>query len=69
MTDIVSMLTGVRSVAIIGASDDGTKPSGRTQRYLRRYGFTWLIYPINPSRVTVQGDRAYAGLADLPEIP
>lgn len=57
------------SVAIIGASDSGVKPSGRTQRYLHKYGFDGAIYPINPSRETVQGLPAWASLADLPETP
>lgn len=65
----VSLLLGAESVAIIGASDDGTKASGRTQRYLRRYGFTGRVYPINPRREVVQGETAYASVLDLPESP
>ncbi|MEH3033700.1 MAG: acetate--CoA ligase family protein [Aeromicrobium erythreum] len=65
----VEILLNARSVAIIGASDNGVKPSGRTQRYLRAYGFDGTIYPVNPSRETVQGLRAWASIADLPETP
>lgn len=34
-----------------------------------RDGFEGAIYPINPRRETVQGQRAYASLDDLPEVP
>lgn len=65
----VEALHGASSIAIIGASNVGTKASGRTQRYLRRYGFTGRIYPINPNSETVQGEPAYASLSALPEVP
>ena len=58
-----------RAVAIIGASDDGVRISGRPLRYLREGGFKGAIYPVNPKRETVQGLRAYASLAALPEGP
>lgn len=66
---VVAALREVSSVAIVGASDDGAKPSGRTQRYLRRYGFRGAIYPINPTRDSVQGEAAYASIEDVPETP
>jgi acetate---CoA ligase (ADP-forming) len=67
--EVVSRLLRARSVAVVGASDDGTKASGRTLRYLLRYGYGGAIYPVNPRRERVQGVRAYASLADLPEVP
>lgn len=68
-TNVIEVLRNARSVAIVGASEDGAKASGRTQRYLRRYGFTGPIYPINPTRDTVQAEPAYRSLLDLPEAP
>lgn len=62
----VEILMTARSVAIIGASDNGNKASGRTQRYLRKYGFTGQVYPINPRRSVVQGEPAYPSVADVP---
>lgn len=64
--EIVSILLNASSVALIGASDDGTKASGRTLRYLRKYGFAGSVYPVNPRRDIVQGERAYASVADIP---
>ncbi|MSP87736.1 MAG: CoA-binding protein [Alphaproteobacteria bacterium] len=54
------------SIALIGASDDPAKNAGRPLRFLRRHGYAGAIYPVNPQRATIQGERAYASLADLP---
>ena len=58
-----------KSVVLVGASDDAAKTSGRPLRYLRGAGFAGTVYVVNPARETVQGERAYASLDDLPEIP
>lgn len=58
-----------RSVALVGASDDRTKTGGRPLAYLRRAGFRGLVYPVNPRRESVQGERAYPSLDALPEVP
>lgn len=65
----IEALHSARSIAIIGASSVDTKPSGRTQRYLRRYGFTGKIFPVNPNSETIQGEVAYSTFESLPEIP
>ena len=67
--DIRRGLLAPESLAIVGASDDPTKTTGRPLAYLRRAGWTGRIYPVNPRRETVQGERAFASLADLPEAP
>ncbi|SHF26623.1 6-carboxyhexanoate-CoA ligase [Loktanella atrilutea] len=53
------------SFAIIGASDDPTRIGGRPLAYTRER-FAGPIYPVNPTRETVQGLPAYASLADIP---
>jgi acetate---CoA ligase (ADP-forming) len=58
-----------RSVALIGISDDVSKPAARPLQFLRRAGFAGAIYPINPRRETVQGERAFPNLAALPAVP
>ncbi|WP_112664428.1 acetate--CoA ligase family protein [Microvirga flavescens] len=58
-----------QSVAILGASDDGNRISGRPVRYLLEGGFKGPIYPVNPNRETVQGLKAYPSLAAVPEVP
>jgi len=58
-----------RSVAILGASDDPTRISGRPLRYLIEGGFKGEIWPVNPNRETVQGLKAYKSLAETPGVP
>src|SRR5260370_1134827 len=54
------------SVAIFGASNDPTRISGRSLRYYREAGYRGALYPINPTRDTVQGLKAYPDLAAVP---
>lgn len=58
-----------RSIAIVGASDDPAKTSGRPVLFLRRAGFQGAVYPVNPRRETVLGERAWPSVAALPEVP
>ncbi|SFC26774.1 acetate--CoA ligase family protein [Tropicimonas isoalkanivorans] len=58
-----------RSVAVVGASNDIARISGRPLRYLLEHGFDGTIYPINPKRDEVQGLKAWPSLASLPETP
>ncbi|MET8516765.1 acetate--CoA ligase family protein [Streptomyces sp. NPDC005077] len=54
-----------RSIAIVGASDNPTKLSGRPLDYMKRFGFTGRILPINPTRSHVQGLPAYRSLDEV----
>jgi acetate---CoA ligase (ADP-forming) len=65
----LSALLDPRSIAIIGASENATRIGGRPIRYLKESGFSGGIYPVNPNRDQVQGLKAYASLASLPETP
>jgi acetate---CoA ligase (ADP-forming) len=58
-----------RSVAIVGASDDPGKTTGRPLRFLRQGGYAGAIYPVNPKRETVLGERAWPSIASLPQVP
>jgi acetate---CoA ligase (ADP-forming) len=58
-----------RSVAIVGQSDDAGKAAGRPLKFLRRIGYAGRVYPVNPRRETVLGERAWPALAALPEPP
>ncbi len=62
-------LLAPRSVAVLGASSDPTRISGRPIAYMRAQGFQGALYPINPNRAEVQGLKAYPSIADLPETP
>ncbi len=62
-------LLSPRSVAIVGQSDDAGKTTGRPLKFLRQMGYRGAIYPINPRRDTVLGERAWRSIAALPEAP
>ena len=62
-------LLAPRSVAVLGASSDPTRISGRPIAYMLAQGFKGGLYPINPNRTEVQGLKAYPTIADLPETP
>ena len=62
-------LLAPRSIAILGASNDPTRIGGRPIAFMKAQGFQGAIYPVNPNRAEVQGLRAYASVADLPETP
>jgi acyl-CoA synthetase (NDP forming) len=55
-----------RSIAVIGASDEPGRIGGRPILYSQRFGYGGPVYPINPSRDTVQGLRAWARVGDVP---
>ena len=69
MTVLAQALLHPRSVAIVGASDEPTKTTGRPLRFLRAAGFAGTVYPVNPNRETVQGERAWPSIESLPETP
>jgi acetate---CoA ligase (ADP-forming) len=62
-------LLSPNSVAIVGQSNDSGKTAGRPLKYLRQAGFAGRLYPINPGRDMVLGERAWPSLAALPETP
>lgn len=65
----VDRLLRPRSVAIVGASADTAKLTGRPLAYLEKYGFTGAIYPVNPRVEAIGPHRCYADVAALPETP
>src|SRR5262245_50578348 len=69
MPTLRQALLAPQSVALIGQSNDASKTAGRPLKYLRRAGYAGRIYPINPGRETVLGERAWPSLAALPEVP
>ncbi len=62
---LVRALFTPRAVALIGASADPTKNSGRPQRFLKAHGYTGDVYPINPGRDEVQGVPAFKSVTDV----
>src|SRR5439155_432451 len=66
---LAQFLLAPRSLAIVGQSNDAGKTAGRPLKYLRQAGYARRLYPINPGRETVLGERAWPSLAALPPVP
>jgi len=66
-TYLRDVLTNVRTIAVLGASPRGGRPSHRVMAYLQRQGYRTI--PVNPNALggTIQGETVYARLADIPE--
>ena len=56
-----------RTIAVIGLSEDPSKPSHYVSAYMQQHGYK--IYPVNPSITEVLGEKSYASLSDLPTKP
>ncbi len=63
---IHSLLTGERTIAVVGYSTNPNRPSNSVSRYLRGQGFR--IIPVNPRLrgAVVDGEQSYDHLADIP---
>lgn len=63
---IQDLLTGERTIAVVGYSADPSRPSNSVSRYLRGQGFR--IIPVNPRlrRAIVDGEQSYDHLVDIP---
>ncbi len=57
-----------RTVAVAGASAEGSGPGNNFLRHLRAYGFAGPIYPIHPSAERIDGLKAYRTLGETPEV-
>lgn len=63
---IREILNGVKTVAVVGASANESRPSLFVVKYLSERGYK--IFPINPGRAgdLTGGQKTYAKLADVP---
>jgi len=53
------------SIAVIGASRDRKKYGNKAVRAFAKGG--WTVYPVNAKEPEIEGIKAYASIADLPE--
>lgn len=58
-----------KSIAIVGASTNPKKTSGRVLRNLIRAGFPGKLFPINPAADQIEGVKCFGSVLDLPEVP
>jgi acyl-CoA synthetase (NDP forming) len=63
---LAQALFAPRAVALVGASGDAGKNTARPQRYLRKHGFAGTIFPVNPHRQEVLGEKSYKSILEIP---
>jgi len=64
----LAILRGAKSIAIVGASPNAARSSYFVGTYLLQSS-DYRVYFVNPNADTILGHKAYASLADLPEVP
>lgn len=57
----------MKSVAIIGASNDRNKFGNKAVRAFQQQGYT--VYPVNPNESEIEGATAYKSIRDVPARP
>jgi predicted CoA-binding protein len=65
--DIAHLLSRVRYIALVGASDRPGRASNGVMRFLQNHGYR--VFPVNPQLTGQQlrGETVYASLADIEE--
>ena len=61
---VSEILKTSRTIAIVGLSGRGHRPSHGVAEYLQSVGYR--IIPVNPGEAEVLGERSYARLEDIP---
>ena len=67
MSQIKDILSKYRTIAMIGVSNDQTKPSTIVMKYMQKYGYK--VFPVNPSAKgqKILGEDVYAKITDIEE--
>ena len=64
--EIIGMLVGTRTVAVVGASEDESKAANAIPRYLQEQGYR--VLPVNPRGGQILGEHVYRSLSEI-ELP
>ncbi len=64
-TELRRILMTIRTVASVGVSSNGEKPSYGIFQYLLQHGYEMI--PVNPGTPEIQGQKTYADLASIPK--
>lgn len=64
-TEMKKLLDTTRTIAVVGLSEKPDRPSHHVSAYLQAQGYR--IIPVNPSVVSILGERSYPTLRDIPE--
>ncbi len=64
---VIRNALAVDRIAIVGLSPNPARPSNEVALYLQQAGYT--IVPVNPGHQEILGERCYASLPDIPQVP
>ena len=62
---IEEIITGSKSIAVVGLSDKPDRASYAVASYLQKQGYR--IIPVNPTKDEILGEKAYPDLKSIPE--
>ncbi|MDP3265639.1 MAG: CoA-binding protein [Sulfuricurvum sp.] len=62
--EIQSILSEVKTIAVLGLSPDSTKDSYRVAQYLQTAGYT--IIPVYPKEDLILGEKVFRSLEEIP---
>lgn len=65
---ITKELLDPRSIVIIGASNDTSKPGGKVLKNIIDHHFNGELYAVNPKETNVQGVTCYSSVKELPQV-
>lgn len=65
---INSQLLNPKSIVVVGASNDISKPGGKVLHNILSHQYKGLVYGVNPKETRVQGIDCYSNCAELPEV-
>lgn len=65
----LAILRRTRTVAVVGASADPSRPSNFVLTYLLSSSTNFTVWPVNPNVTEILGQRTYPSLFDLPDTP
>lgn len=63
--ELLSILKGCRTIAVVGLSDRPERDSHRVASYLKEKGYR--IIPVNPVKTEIMGEKCYSDLSAIPE--
>ena len=62
---ITEILKDSKTIAVVGLSDDRTRPSYGVSEYMQDHGYR--IIPVHPTAETVLGEKVYRSLGEIPD--
>jgi len=65
MNEITELLTGAKTIAVVGVSDKPDRPSHGVAKYLIDSG-SYEVFLVNPLIKELFGQKVYAALSDIP---